>query len=277
VSPTIPKLGLTLPSFVEDPEVPLAVARAAADAGLDGAFVYDHLFRIAADGTRRPALEGISLLGAIAAATQRIAVGALVLRAWLRPPASLAAAVATVARIAPGRVVTAIGAGDSESREENESFGLGFGTMGERVGMLEDSVRECRDQGASVWVGGKAAAVRAVAAAESDGWNAWGGSPQWFAERAGAVRAAAVRPGFACTWGGLFVLGSDDAAARAKADRLGAREGTIVGGPATVAAAIDGYARSGADWVIVAPLDSQDPENAVLLGGRVRELLREVV
>lgn len=118
------KLGLTLPSFVEDPEVPLAVARAAEDAGLDGVFVYDHLFRTSPDGTRRPALEGVALLGAIAQATSVIAIGALVFRAWLRPARSLAAAIATVERIAPARVVAAIGAGDSQSREENESFGF---------------------------------------------------------------------------------------------------------------------------------------------------------
>ena len=266
-------LGLTLPSFVEDPEVPLAVARAAEAAGLDGVFVYDHLFRVTGDGTRRPALEGVALLGATAATTTRIAVGALVFRAGLRPPASLAAAVATAARVAPGRVMTAIGAGDSESRVENESFGLGFGTMNERVEQLRSAVRATRDQGARIWVGGTAGAVRAVAASEADGWNAWGGPPEQFAARASEAQATAVRPVFECTWGGLFVLGEDDASAHEKADRLGASAGTIVGGPETVAQAIDTYARAGAAWVIIAPVDSRDPENALRLGGRVRELL----
>ena len=48
------KIGLTLPSFVTDPDVPLVVARAAEAAGLDGVFVYDHLFRRAPSGVRRP-------------------------------------------------------------------------------------------------------------------------------------------------------------------------------------------------------------------------------
>ncbi len=256
------KLGLTLPSFVDDPEIPLGVARAADDAGLDGVFVYDHLFRRGADGARRPALEGVSLLGAVAAATSRVAVGALVFRASMRPAPSLAAAVATTARIAPGRVVTAIGAGDSESREENETFGLGFGTMGERVDRLRAAVRATRDQGASVWVGGTAERVRELAAAEADGWNEWGGTPERFGSRAAPLRAVAVRPSFACTWGGLFVLGDDDASAREKAERLGASKDTIVGGPQSVARAIDAYGRAGADWVIVAPVDSRDSENA---------------
>ena len=56
------KVGLTLPSFVDDPSIPLSVARVAEDAGVDGVFVYDHLFRTRADGTRRPSLEGVALL-----------------------------------------------------------------------------------------------------------------------------------------------------------------------------------------------------------------------
>jgi len=267
------KLGLTLPSFVDDPAVPLAVANAADEAGLDGVFVYDHLFRRAADGTRRPALEGVALLGAVAAGTTRIAVGALVFRAWSRPPSSLASAVATASRIAPGRVVAAIGAGDSESREENETFGLGFGTMTERVDRLTAAVRATRDRGARVWVGGKAPAVREVAAAEADGWNAWGGTPERFETTAAAVRADTVRPSFECTWGGLVVLGKDDASAGAKAARLGAGADTIVGGPATLARAVDAYGRAGANWVILAPVDSRDPENAIRLGHEVKDRL----
>ena len=75
-----PKLGITLPSFVDDPAVPIGVARAAEAAGLDGVFVFDHLFRRSRDGSRRPALEGPTLLAAVAAATERIHVGVLVVR-----------------------------------------------------------------------------------------------------------------------------------------------------------------------------------------------------
>ena len=44
------KVGLTLPSFVEDPEIPIRVAREAEAAGVDGVFVYDHLFRLDREG-----------------------------------------------------------------------------------------------------------------------------------------------------------------------------------------------------------------------------------
>src|SRR5919106_5904568 len=105
------KLGLTLPNFRDDPETALAVAHAAEAAGLDGVFGFDHLFRRAADGAFRPALEGMTLLGAVAAETTRIAFGPLVARASLRPSATLAAALDTLARIAPGRLIATLGAG----------------------------------------------------------------------------------------------------------------------------------------------------------------------
>lgn len=260
------RLGITLPSFVRDPELPLELARAAEAAGLDAVFVYDHLFRERPDGTRRPALEAVALLGAVAQATSTIAVGALVLRASLRPPASLRAAIQTTDRIAPGRVVATIGAGDSGSREENESFGLGFGTMDDRVAALRASAVAAQGQGATVWVGGLAKPVQRVAAECADGWNAWGCDVEGFAAIAASVRSLGVRPGFECTWGGLVVIGDDDDRAAEKAARLKAPSGTIVGGPASVARGLDRYGDAGADWVIAAPVDSQAPENAHLLG-----------
>jgi alkanesulfonate monooxygenase SsuD/methylene tetrahydromethanopterin reductase-like flavin-dependent oxidoreductase (luciferase family) len=266
------KIGLTLPSFVDDPAIPLAVARAAEDAGLDGVFVYDHLFRGGRNG-RRPAIESVALVGAVAAVTSRIAVGALVFRAWLRPAASLAASIETLARIAPDRVVTAIGSGDSQSREENESFGLGFRTVAERVGALEAAVQASREHGARIWVGGHHPAVRAVAARDADGWNGWGGDPDSFAAEAADTVRDARRPDFECTWGGLVVIEEDDDQAAQKALRLQASPGTIVGGPAGVAREIEAFGAAGASWVILGPVDSQDSTNAVLLGERVMPLL----
>jgi alkanesulfonate monooxygenase SsuD/methylene tetrahydromethanopterin reductase-like flavin-dependent oxidoreductase (luciferase family) len=260
------KIGLTLPSFVDDPAVPLVVARAAEDAGLDGVFVYDHLFRLDARGVRRPALEGPALLGAVAAATTRIGVGGLVFRATLRPPATLAAGLDTVRRVAGPRVLATIGSGDHESREENESFGLGFGSMQDRVAALRAAVVATRDRGYPVWVGGTSAPVRALAAETADGWNRWAGGADRFARDVTALGALAERNPFTFSWGGLFVLGADDDAASAKAARLGASPGTIVGGPRRVADALLLYRDAGADWVMVGPLDSTDPTNARLLG-----------
>jgi len=260
------RVGLTLPSFVRDVDEVLAVAVAAETAGLDGVFVYDHLFRLASDGSRRPALEVTTLLGAVAAATSTILIGPLVARATLRPPAITALTFATAQRLTRGRLIGALGAGDHESQTENETFGLEFGTIDDRLRALTDAVRETRDQGFPVWVGGTHRRVRAIAAAEADGWNRWGGSPERFREQSETACAAAVRAPFACSWGGLVVIDTDDARAAEKAHRLGAAAGTIVGGPAAVADACAAYADAGAHWVIGGPVDSRNVENAELLG-----------
>ena len=227
-------------------------------------FVYDHLFRLAADGRRRPALESTAMMGAVAAETSRILVGVLVERATLRPPAITAITLATVHNLSGG-FVGGIGAGDSESREENESFGLDFGTFEDRLGALRDALRASRDQGFPVWVGGHHPAVREIAAAEADGWNRWGGDAALFMEETAPVYAAAQRPDFECSWGGLVVMDTSDDAAREKATRLKAGPKTIVGGPQTVADALAEYRDGGAKWVIAGPVDSRAPVNAALL------------
>jgi alkanesulfonate monooxygenase SsuD/methylene tetrahydromethanopterin reductase-like flavin-dependent oxidoreductase (luciferase family) len=247
---TPPKIGLTLPSFVEDPEVPLRVARAAENEGLDAVFVFDHLWR-GDPPNRRPALECFTLLGAVAAETTSIAVGTLVARATLRPAATLANAFATAQRVSNGRLLAAIGSGDSQSRAENEAFGLDFGTMAQRVAALHDAVRASSGHGYPVWVGGRATQVREVVAV-ADGWNAWGGEPENFAADAATVRE--VAPTATLTWGGL--ARPQDEGVDSLADRLAP------------------YVEHGAEWLIVGPIDSSNPDNARVLGG-VRARLRQ--
>jgi alkanesulfonate monooxygenase SsuD/methylene tetrahydromethanopterin reductase-like flavin-dependent oxidoreductase (luciferase family) len=271
------KLGLTLPSFTNDPREVITVATAAERAGVDGVFVYDHLFRSASDGRRRPALECVSLLGAVCVATSRIVVGTLVARASLRPPATLVAALDTARRLAPDRFVAGLGAGDSKSRRENTTFGLPFGTMSDRVDRLEVVVNAARDRGFPVWVGGTSGAVRDVSARAADGWNEWGGPAERFRSRAASVRASAHRQPFACSWGGLVVLGDGDEAAGAKRQRLGVAPDVLGGGPDRVAAALAPYVAGGAEWLILGPVDSRDPTNAVLIGEQLAPRLRDHV
>jgi alkanesulfonate monooxygenase SsuD/methylene tetrahydromethanopterin reductase-like flavin-dependent oxidoreductase (luciferase family) len=271
------QLGITLPSFRDTLDPALAVAGAADAHGVDGVFVYDHLFRRAADGTRRPAIEMLVMMGAVAAATRRVAIGSLVARASLRPPATLAAGLDTVARIVGSdRLCIAVGAGDGESREENETFGLGFGSIEDRVDALRATVLELRDRGYPVWVGGTDSRVRALAAEAADGWNRWGAPVDRFAEQAAAVLGASAREPFTLSWGGLVVLGDTDDDAAAKATRLGvAPDGPVlVGGPDTIAAALRPYVDAGATWLTLAPIDSSDPDNCRILGQAVAPRLR---
>jgi alkanesulfonate monooxygenase SsuD/methylene tetrahydromethanopterin reductase-like flavin-dependent oxidoreductase (luciferase family) len=269
------KVGLTLPSFRDDVAPALAVAHAAEASGVDGVFAYDHLFRRTAAGERRPAIEMFALMGAVAGETTRIAVGSLVARATLRPPAVLANGYDTLARIlGPERLLVAIGAGDGQSEEENETFGLDFGTVADRVAALRDAVDATRDRGYPVWIGGSDPAVREVAAAHADGWNRWGSGAERFREQASDLHAAAARSPFTTSWGGLVVLADDDDAASAKAERLGAGDHVLVGGPELVAGDLRAYADAGAEWIMLGPLDSSDPDNARIVGEQILPRLR---
>jgi alkanesulfonate monooxygenase SsuD/methylene tetrahydromethanopterin reductase-like flavin-dependent oxidoreductase (luciferase family) len=263
------RVGLTLPSFVEDPEIPIAVARAAEDAGLDAVFVFDHLWR-GDPPNRRPALECFALLGAVAAETSRIRVGTLVARATLRPAATLANSFRTAQRISGGRLIAAIGSGDSQSRAENEAFGLPFGTMVDRVSALHDAVRAARDGDYPVWVGGRAAQVREIVPL-ADGWNGWGGDARKLAVDVELVRELA--PTATITWGGLTLTGPDDAAALAKAEQRSPAGDVLIGGPARLAEQLSAFVDCGAEWVILGPIDSSNPDNAACLG-EVRVLLQ---
>jgi alkanesulfonate monooxygenase SsuD/methylene tetrahydromethanopterin reductase-like flavin-dependent oxidoreductase (luciferase family) len=265
------KTGLALPSFVDDPEVPIEVARSAEAAGVDGVFVYDHLWRDQPP-PRRGAIECYTLLGAIAAETVRVHVGTLVTRATLRPPAVTAHALATAQRISNGRVIAAVGCGDAQSRAENEAFGLEFGDVEQRVAALRATVTAARGRGYPVWVAGNAKYVAGVVA-EADGWNVWGGTPDWFRDQVAIVRTSA--PHAEVTWAGLALLGRDDAHVAEKAEHRSVGADTVAGGAERVAEQLRAYAREGATWAILGPVDSSDPENATILGQQITPLVRD--
>lgn len=268
------RVGLTLPSFREEIDPSLDVALAAERAGLDAVFAYDHLFRYGPGGEVRPAIELAPALGALAAATHRIAIGSLVARATLRPPAVLANIFDSAARIAGDRVIAGLGAGDEESRDEMVTFGYEFGTMETRLAALDAAVDAVAARGVPVWVGGNPRYV-AEATVRAGAWNRWGATPDRFAEEHRTIAALAARIGAApvlATWGGLCVMAPTDAAAAEKAERLGASPRTLVGSPATMAERLRSYGEAGAGWVVLGPVDSSDPANAGLLG-EVRERL----
>ena len=288
------RVGLTLPSFQSEPDKVLAVARAAEEAGLDGVFLFDHLFRRrgdAADAERRPALELLTMTAAVAATTEAMTVGTLVARATLRPPAVLRAACDTIERIAPGRVIAGLGGGDNESIAEDSAFGVlpgdpapaGSGRVAAdpgayRLERLEATVDALVGRAYPVWVAGVSPAAVRLAAERADGWNRWGGGPASFGAAVERVRAEVANAGrdprtFAYTWGGLAVVAATPDEAKAKRDRLGGdRPDVVWGDPPRVAETIAAYAGAGADWVILGPIDSANPSNAAVLGHAARLL-----
>ena len=119
-------------------------------------------------------------------------------------------------------------------------------------------------------------AVREVAAAHADGWNKWGGSVRTFRAQAdGPARRRGARSRSRSRGAGSSCSAPTDDDAAAKAARLSPSAGTIVGGPERVADGLREYVDAGAEWIIVGPIDSADPENASMLGELVAPLLGE--
>lgn len=100
-----------------DPRTAVRVAQAAELAGWDAWFVWDHL----AFAWDRPAADPWVTLGAVAASTERIVLGTGVTPVARRRPHVLAHQLATLDKLAPGRVV--FGAGLGGGRGEFERFG----------------------------------------------------------------------------------------------------------------------------------------------------------
>lgn len=290
------KLGVTLPQFTDDPDVVVDGARRARDAGLDSVFVFDHLWPLTG-GKERPLFESWTTLAHIAAVTDDIDIGTLVTRSSLRHPAVLAKMAATVAAIAPGRLIVAIGSGDEMSRPENEAYGIPYYGGDDRVPQMistADAVRRyvttenvsmsgayvtLDDLPASpvveppkVWLGGRSQPVLEAAGRVGDGWNGWAGTPERFARDAAIVKAAATGRDVQLSWGGLVIMADTDKAARAK---LGTRDpkGFVVGSPDTVARTLGLFIEAGATHLVATFTDPAEPSNYLRLGSDVRRLL----
>ena len=249
------RLGITLPQFRTDPEPALAIARAAEDAGLDGVFVFDHLWPLGRPD--RPALHSYELLGAVAAETSTVAVGTLVARVGLLPDALLLHALLTLHQIAGTRLVAGLGTGDGANRDENLAYGVGFPPAAERRARLEACCRALEDAGVVTWVGGNSAAVRRSAvAAGAQGWNGWGLDPDAFAAAAAELAGTGVAP----TWAGLVLIGRTRDEADAKRAAHGTRPGLVWGTVDDLRRHLDRLEAAGATWAVCAPIDlGHDP------------------
>lgn len=106
--------ALTMPNFGDygDPRTAIRVAQAAERAGWDGLFLWDHLAFV----WGVPSGDPFVLLGAIAASTERLLLGTAVTPIARRRLHVLANQVATLAQVAPGRIVLGVGLG-GEPRE----------------------------------------------------------------------------------------------------------------------------------------------------------------
>src|SRR5919202_1565464 len=143
------RLGLQIPSFtyegVDDGELfdcIAAVARTAEESGFDSVWVMDHLYQIPTVGPRTdPMLEAYTLLGAVAARTERAQLGTMVTGVTYRNPALLAKIVTTLDVVSSGRAILGIGAAWNE--DEHKGYGFRFPRAKERLERLEEAPQIC--------------------------------------------------------------------------------------------------------------------------------------
>ena len=113
------RVGIYLPLFEDfaDPRRAADLAAAAEEAGWDGVFVWDHLL-----AAPMAVGEAWTTLAAIAVATSKIRIGAMVTPLARRRPWTLARQIAAVDRLSGGRLVAGVGLGD-DGWHEFSSFG----------------------------------------------------------------------------------------------------------------------------------------------------------
>ncbi len=112
-------------------------------------WVYDH-FHTTPLPSGEATHEAWTLMGAYAAATQRVRLGQMCTCMAYRNPAYLAKVAATVDVVSGGRVEMGIGAGWYE--HEWRAYGYGFPKAGDRLGALREGVQIFRD----MWTTGSA-------------------------------------------------------------------------------------------------------------------------
>ncbi|MEA2598415.1 MAG: hypothetical protein QOF01_4884 [Thermomicrobiales bacterium] len=199
----------------------LAMTRTAEAVGFDSVWVTDHFIHRTETETRGP-WECWSLLSALAAVTERVEIGPLVVCTAFRNPALLAKMADTVDEISGGRLILGVGAGWNEP--EYRAFGYPFDHRFDRfeealtiiTGLLRDghidfagtyySARDCelrprgpRKNGPPIMIGTTGKRMLALTARHADQWNVWyshtGNRVEGVAPLLAAVDAACAEAG----------------------------------------------------------------------------------
>ncbi len=107
----------------------------------ESAWIWDHFYPLAPpyDG---PAIEGWTMLAALAQATMRIRLGSMVNGMHHRHPAVTANMAATVDIISGGRFVLGMGAGWNEM--ESKAYGIDLGTITQRLDRFDEGIAVIR-------------------------------------------------------------------------------------------------------------------------------------
>jgi alkanesulfonate monooxygenase SsuD/methylene tetrahydromethanopterin reductase-like flavin-dependent oxidoreductase (luciferase family) len=197
------------------------VVRYADRSGWDGVYVADHFMGDGGDFAEpaAPTLEATALLPALAAMTDQVRIGSLVMGAGYRHPAVLANWAITLDHISGGRAVLGVGAGWQQN--EHEQYGLALLAPGERVRRMRETCAILKglttqekttvhgrhyavdhaicepkpvQSPLPLLIGARRERMLRVVADYADEWNLWA-RPEVLAERTLALEAACAERG----------------------------------------------------------------------------------
>ena len=291
------KVGVVIPSGPDDGaggtfdwQHLRRVAEAAEEAGFDSIWVYDHLIFRSADEPAQGIHEAWTILTALAVATRRVELGAIVFAMPFRNPALLAKMATTLDEVSGGRLILGVGCGWHEP--EFDAFGFPFD---HRVGRFEEAlqvmvplVRDGRVDFHGRWhaadaeiipryrradgstipilIAGKRPRMRKLVAEYADAWNtAWLGPVEELAPRLAPLLETLAEAGRDPASLEITVGVTVAAPEMAGASPDAASGSALRGGPEELAAGIRGYADAGVGHLICA-LDPGTPEMVELLG-----------
>lgn len=199
------KLALSLPPFgqLADPSALVEITVAAEEAGLDGVFLWDHVYR--PDTDPREILDPWVIFGAQALATERVRIGPMVTPLTRRRPIKLAREAITVDHLSNGRLTLGLGLGVDSGGELTR--------FGEVVDPKErgDRLDEGADLLPAFWSGEPV--THSGAAYQADQVTVLPRPvqrpriPMWFAARGGSAKRPLRR---AARFDGLYPIELDD-------------------------------------------------------------------
>ena len=272
------RVGVQLPEV--ERRVPwaeyVAMAWAAEEVGFDSIWVGDHLLYRGDGRDERGPWDAWSLLGALAAVTDRVRLGPLVACCGFGPAGLLARRAAAVQEISGGRLVLGLGAGWNET--EFRAFGVPFDyrasrfsesfeiirrlLAGERVTFegrferVEDAVLlPLPDVPVPLMVGSTGERVLRAALAHVDAWNIWydwyGNTPEGFAREndrvSRLVGEAGREPADVARSATVFVAFEHGPRDRSHTHDVSA----LTGSPETIASGLTEFAEAGLQEAIL--------------------------
>jgi alkanesulfonate monooxygenase SsuD/methylene tetrahydromethanopterin reductase-like flavin-dependent oxidoreductase (luciferase family) len=194
--------------------------------------------------------DALSMLAALAARTERVALGTAVLLAALRPALLLAQSIATVDQLAEGRLILGVGAGFPFAETERQFAAVGVPYAG-RVGRMQETIAAARalwsapgepvsyagrhvhlsdialapaphrPGGPPVWLAGAGEHAERRVGRIADGWLPYPPRAEDYARGLERVREAAAQAGRAqAPVPGLYATVALDASPRAAQQRL---------------------------------------------------------